>query len=107
MTDSNPSSGNYGFQLVHDREKAHHFSSNDHRVVKEWMKNLMKATITRDFSGTLTWPLASAEMLMIRLSSCYFVLQHSHYSVEGSPGFGAATAFTELYASHSTGRKAR
>jgi hypothetical protein len=51
MTDSNPSSGNYGFQLVHDREKAHHFSSNDHRAIKEWMKNLMKATITRDFSG--------------------------------------------------------
>ena len=59
VTDSNPSSGNYGFQLVHDREKAHHFSSNDHRVVKEWMKNLMKATITRDFSGAFSYPLIS------------------------------------------------
>lgn len=51
MTDSNASSGNYGFQLVHDREKTHHFSSSDPRAVKEWMKMLMKATITRDFSG--------------------------------------------------------
>jgi hypothetical protein len=51
MTDSNASSGTYGFQLVHDRDKTHHFSSNDPRAVKEWMKMLMKATITRDFSG--------------------------------------------------------
>lgn len=51
MTDANTSSGNYGFQLVHDGQKTHHFSSSDHRAIKDWMKNLMKATITRDFTG--------------------------------------------------------
>lgn len=49
---SDPNSGaGYGFQIVHDREKTHYFASNDHRVIKDWMKNLMKATISRDYSG--------------------------------------------------------
>jgi hypothetical protein len=50
LSDPNAGSG-FGFQLVHDREKTHFFASNDHRVIKDWMKNLMKATISRDYSG--------------------------------------------------------
>ena len=50
LSDPNAGSG-FGFQLVHDREKTHFFASNEHRVIKEWMKNLMKATISRDYSG--------------------------------------------------------
>ncbi len=51
MTEANSNPGGHGFQIVHEREKAHYFSSNDYRVVKDWMKNIMKATITRDYSG--------------------------------------------------------
>lgn len=50
LSDPNAGSG-FGFQLVHDREKTHFFASNEHRVIKDWMKNLMKATISRDYSG--------------------------------------------------------
>lgn len=51
LSDPNTSAGNYGFQIAHDQNKTHFFSSNEHRVIKEWMKQLMKATITRDYSG--------------------------------------------------------
>jgi hypothetical protein len=51
MTDSSTGPGSHGFQIVHEREKTHYFSSSDYRVVKDWMKNIMKATITRDYSG--------------------------------------------------------
>ena len=54
LSDPNAGSG-FGFQLVHDREKTHFFASNDHRVIKDWMKNLMKATISRDYSGESSW----------------------------------------------------
>ncbi|KAJ9114738.1 hypothetical protein QFC22_005614 [Naganishia vaughanmartiniae] len=73
MTDANTSSGNYGFQLVHDGQKTHHFSSGDHRAIKEWMKNLMKATITRDFTAPVisscnihTIPLREAQAMAPR-----------------------------------------
>ncbi|KAJ9096715.1 hypothetical protein QFC21_004985 [Naganishia friedmannii] len=73
MTDANTSSGNYGFQLVHDGQKTHHFSSSDHRAIKEWMKNLMKATITRDFTAPVisscnihTIPLREAQAMAPR-----------------------------------------
>lgn len=51
LSDPNTSAGNYGFQIAHEQGKTHFFSSNEHRVIKEWMKQLMKATITRDYSG--------------------------------------------------------
>lgn len=44
--------GRYGFRIVHDTDKTHYFSSEEKPVVREWMKALMKATITRDYSGT-------------------------------------------------------
>lgn len=42
--------GRYGFRIVHDTDKTHYFSSEEKPVVREWMKALMKATITRDYS---------------------------------------------------------
>ncbi len=51
MTDDETSGGSHGFQIVHEREKTHHFSSSEFRVIKDWMKAIMKATITRDYSG--------------------------------------------------------
>ncbi|KAG7530680.1 hypothetical protein FFLO_04850 [Filobasidium floriforme] len=72
LSDPNAGSG-FGFQLVHDREKTHFFASNEHRVIKDWMKNLMKATISRDYSAPVvsscnipTIPLREAQMLAPR-----------------------------------------
>lgn len=72
FADPNGGSG-FGFQITHDREKAHSFASNEHQVIKEWMKNLMKATISRDYSAPVvsscnipTIPLREAQMLAPR-----------------------------------------
>ncbi|RPD67460.1 hypothetical protein L226DRAFT_529790 [Lentinus tigrinus ALCF2SS1-7] len=51
MADENVDPGRYGFRIVHDNDKPHYFSSDEQLVVREWMKALMKATITRDFTN--------------------------------------------------------
>jgi hypothetical protein len=69
LSDPNAGSG-FGFQIVHDREKTHYFASNDEKVIKGWMKNLMKATISRDYSGKHNWLTCTcriAEFLFLQL----------------------------------------
>ncbi|KAI0774696.1 hypothetical protein BD413DRAFT_302983 [Trametes elegans] len=51
LADQTVDPGRYGFRLVHDSEKHHFFSSDELLVAREWMKALMKATITRDYSN--------------------------------------------------------
>lgn len=52
LADENVDPGRYGFRIVHDTEKPHLFSSEEQLIVREWMKALMKATITRDYAST-------------------------------------------------------
>ena len=49
--DENADPGRYGFRIVHDTDKPHYFSSDEQIVVREWMKALMKATISRDYTS--------------------------------------------------------
>ncbi|KAI1795003.1 hypothetical protein LXA43DRAFT_993043 [Ganoderma leucocontextum] len=51
LADENVDPGRYGFRIVHDTEKPHLFSSDEQLIVREWMKALMKATITRDYTN--------------------------------------------------------
>ncbi|PIL37615.1 hypothetical protein GSI_01309 [Ganoderma sinense ZZ0214-1] len=51
LADENVDPGRYGFRIVHDTEKPHFFSSDEQLIVREWMKALMKATITRDYTN--------------------------------------------------------
>ena len=51
LADENVDPGRYGFRIVHDTEKSHFFSSDEQLIVREWMKALMKATITRDYTS--------------------------------------------------------
>ncbi|CAL1699992.1 unnamed protein product [Somion occarium] len=51
QADENVDPGRYGFQIVHDTDKTHYFSSDEQIVIREWMKALMKATITRDYTN--------------------------------------------------------
>ena len=51
LADENVDPGRYGFRIVHDTEKPHLFSSDEQLIVREWMKALMKATITRDYAS--------------------------------------------------------
>ncbi|KAJ8489269.1 hypothetical protein ONZ51_g3007 [Trametes cubensis] len=51
LADETVDPGRYGFRIVHDQEKPHYFSSDEQLVVREWMKALMKATITRDYTN--------------------------------------------------------
>ena len=52
QADENIDPGRYGFQIIHDVDKTHYFSSDEIIVIREWMKAIMKATITRDYSST-------------------------------------------------------
>ncbi|TFY59977.1 hypothetical protein EVJ58_g5442 [Rhodofomes roseus] len=70
VADENIDPGRYGFRIMHDSEKTHYFSSEEHVTVREWMKALMKATITRDYADLVvsscnipTIPLAVAQAM--------------------------------------------
>lgn len=52
VADENVDPGRYGFRIVHDSDKTHYFSHDEQIVIREWMKALMKATISRDFTST-------------------------------------------------------
>ena len=45
--------GRYGFRIEHDHDKTHYFSSDEKSIVRDWMKAIMKGTITRDYSSKL------------------------------------------------------
>ncbi|OCH94505.1 hypothetical protein OBBRIDRAFT_747510 [Obba rivulosa] len=49
--DENVDPGRYGFRIEHDTDKTHYFSSDELIGIREWMKALMKATISRDYSS--------------------------------------------------------
>ncbi|KAH8096600.1 hypothetical protein BXZ70DRAFT_945297 [Cristinia sonorae] len=51
QADENIDPGRYGLQIVHDSDKTHYFSHDEQLVIREWMKALMKATITRDYTS--------------------------------------------------------
>jgi hypothetical protein len=53
ISDENVDPGRYGFKLVHDTDRDHHFSSDEQGIIREWMKALMKATIDRDYTSAL------------------------------------------------------
>lgn len=52
QADENLDPGRYGFQIVHDNDKSHYFSHDELLAIRGWMKALMKATITRDYTST-------------------------------------------------------
>jgi hypothetical protein len=45
--------GRYAFRIEHDRGKTHYFSSDEKAIVRGWMKAIMKATISRDYTSKL------------------------------------------------------
>lgn len=51
LPDEDVDPGRYGFKITHDNEKVHYFSSDEQIVIREWMKALIKATITRDYKS--------------------------------------------------------
>ncbi|THH29883.1 hypothetical protein EUX98_g4312 [Antrodiella citrinella] len=51
QADENVDPGRYGFQIVHENDKTHSFSHEEQLVIREWMKALMKATISRDYTS--------------------------------------------------------
>ncbi|KAI0787073.1 hypothetical protein BC629DRAFT_1593605 [Irpex lacteus] len=51
VADEKVDPGRYGFKLIHDSDKTHCFSHDEQLIVREWMKALIKSTITRDFNN--------------------------------------------------------
>jgi hypothetical protein len=44
-----------GFKMVHDVKPAHQFSSEDKVLVQNWIKALIKATISRNLTGSVSF----------------------------------------------------
>jgi hypothetical protein len=51
ISDPDIHAGEYGFKIVHDTERTHYFSAAEQITIRAWMKEIMKATILRDYSG--------------------------------------------------------
>ena len=48
IVDETLDTGRYGLRIDHHGEKTHFFSSDERIVIREWMKAILKATISRD-----------------------------------------------------------
>ena len=86
VADENVDPGRYGFKIIHDVEKTHFFSHDEQLIIREWMKALMKATISRDFSSkcsVLLFPLNMQLTWLCRPRS--FLEQYSYHSSHGCP----------------------
>ncbi|KAI5476458.1 hypothetical protein MNV49_007705 [Pseudohyphozyma bogoriensis] len=73
LADADIHPGQYGFKIVHDVDRAHYFSAAEQVTVRTWMKEIMKATIGRDYSAAVvsscnieTMPLAIAQTMTPR-----------------------------------------
>ncbi|BGP18900.1 hypothetical protein JCM10213_005515 [Rhodosporidiobolus nylandii] len=51
LSDPDIHPGEFGFKIVHDRERTHFFAAAEQITVRNWMKEIMKATILRDYSA--------------------------------------------------------
>ncbi len=65
VADDTINPGRYGFRIFHDANKSHAFASDEHAVIRDWMKALMKATIGRDYTRVLTLTLYTEMILII------------------------------------------
>ncbi|KAH9815184.1 hypothetical protein DFH28DRAFT_1057724 [Melampsora americana] len=66
--DVNP--GRYGFKIIHDDGSSHAFSADDSKLLRDWMKAMMKATIDRDWLAPVisscnipTMPISEAQKM--------------------------------------------
>ncbi|GAA6036685.1 hypothetical protein NBRC10512_003519 [Rhodotorula toruloides] len=62
LSDPDIRPGEYAFKIVHDTERPHYFAAAEQITVRNWMKEIMKATILRDYSGASAraWSLEAA-----------------------------------------------
>ncbi|BGP29644.1 hypothetical protein JCM10296v2_001383 [Rhodotorula toruloides] len=51
LSDPDIRPGEYAFKIVHDTERPHYFAAAEQITVRNWMKEIMKATILRDYSA--------------------------------------------------------
>jgi hypothetical protein len=90
VADENANPGQYGFKIIHETDKTHFFSSDQHTVVREWMKAIMKATIGRDFSSECIDLLNSSISLLI-IHTCIrtsdVIMQHSNHPTYGGASY--------------------
>ncbi|ORY90693.1 hypothetical protein BCR35DRAFT_299255 [Leucosporidium creatinivorum] len=70
ISDPNVHVGQFGFKIVHDHERPHFFSAAEQVTIRTWMKEIMKATIGRDYSEVVvsscdmdTMPLSVAQSM--------------------------------------------
>ncbi|SCV72544.1 BQ2448_4081 [Microbotryum intermedium] len=70
ITDPNIHPGEYAFKIVHDRERSHLFSASEQYTVRNWMREIIKATIARNYDDLVvsscdidTMPLTIAQTM--------------------------------------------
>ena len=90
VADENANPGRYAFKIIHETDKTHFFSSDQHTVVREWMKAIMKATIGRDFSSECIDHLNPSISLLI-IHTCIrtsdVIMQHSNNPTHGGASY--------------------
>ncbi|KAM0751536.1 hypothetical protein T439DRAFT_212506 [Meredithblackwellia eburnea MCA 4105] len=73
LADSDIHPGEFGFKIVHDVDRTHYFSAAEQVTIRTWMKEIMKATIGRDYTAPVvsscnieTMPLQVAQSMSPR-----------------------------------------
>lgn len=51
MSDPDIRPGEYAFKIIHDTQRTHYFAAAEQLTIRTWMKEILKATIFRDYSG--------------------------------------------------------
>lgn len=64
--------GEFAFKIVHETDRSHYFSAAEQSTARTWMKEMMKSTIGRDYSGELfpivlqrTFPSQTISMMLM------------------------------------------
>ena len=94
---------------MHDSDKSHYFSSEEHVTVREWMKALMKATITRDYAGEPYMPDYVMHLMQEMSRSRCLLVQHPDHPSCGRSGNEPCpkTAIAGCSRSHTEGHASR
>ena len=78
--------------MVHDSDKTHYFSHDEQLVIREWMKALIKSTITRDFNSMFSVRTYVIDRAYAIVRSRSFVQQHSYDPSDRCAGYEPITS---------------
>ncbi|CAG8545379.1 14056_t:CDS:10 [Dentiscutata erythropus] len=88
VPDENILQGKYGFKLVHDIERPYYFAHENLVKMREWMKAIMKATISRDPKSPV---FSSCDLSTMSLAEARKLVSANKKSLQSSNGSDSPT----------------